>query len=383
MKQMLLAIFTALLFEANAQITVTAATFPSAGDTLEYAVDTDPAASLSAAIATPPGGNQTWNLLDLQADQTSQIIYQPAGAGMNAGNFPGADLVVIGAASETYYDLTSTKFKSLGFAGATQGTFGLQLLAKYSPALTERTSPLNFFDITQQSTNLSLPFAVPPGLLDSFNLPISPDSLRTLIGTQRLDVVDGWGKCQIPGGIYDVLRVKRTEYRTTGLEVKLPFIGWVNISTFLGGGGGGGGLGNFLGTDTTVTYHFLNNLEKADIAVATMNNDLSAVSQVQFKNNAITPTLELDSPGAASIQAYPNPAVEFVRFNCSNLPQGDYTLKIFNIIGKVVWKENYQLTGSKSIRIELDDFKKGTYLYSLSDNKGNIIGTKRLVILKP
>jgi len=382
MKQMLLAIFTALLFEATAQVTVTNATFPSAGDTLEYAVDTDPTA-LTSNIATPPGSNQTWNLQTLQTDQTSQVIYQPASAGLHAMSYPGAELVVIGPNTETYYDLSSTKFSAIGYAGSSAISFGTQVLAKYSPAIVERKSPLNFFDISTQSSNLSLPFAIPEALLDSLNLnlPVSPDSLRARVNTDRVELVDGWGKCQIPGGIYDVLRIKRTEYRTTGLDIHAPFIGWVDIQPFLGSGGGA--LSNFFVTDTLITYRFYNNLEKEDIAVATMSNDLSTATEVQFKRNETTATVDVDSPGAASIQAYPNPAVEYVRFNCANLPQGDYTLKIFNIIGKVVWKETYKLTGSKSIRIELDDFKKGTYLYSLTDGVGNIIGTKRLVILKP
>ena len=379
MKQMLLAIFSALLFEATAQVTITNATFPSAGDTLEYAVDTDPS-GLTSTIATPPGGNQTWNLLDLQANQTSEVIYLPASSGVHAMSYPGADMVIIGPNTETYYDKTPTKFVALGYAGATPTTFGIQALAKYSPGLVERQSPLNFFDINQQAIGLTLPLAVPAALSDTLNLPVNVDSIRIRVNINRLEVTDGWGKCQIPGGIYDVLRVKRTDYRTTALDVKVPFLGWIDVSSL---GIGGGALGNFIGTDTINTFRFYNNVQKEDIAVATMNTNLSEVTKVQFKNNAVTATVDLNSPGAASIQAYPNPAVEWVRFNCANLPQDDYTLKIFNIIGKVVWKENYKLTGSKSIRIELDDFKKGTYLYSLTDSQGNIIGTKRLVILKP
>jgi len=377
MKQMLLAIFSALFFGASAQITVTSATFPNAGDTLHYALDIDPG---GLTIATPPGGNQTWNLLDLQADQTSKVVYAPASAGLYAMNFPGADVVVIGETRETYYDQTNNQFTRVGYAGADANSFGLDVVARFSPALVERKSPLQFFDISVQTTDLSLPFPtdqIPDSLLAG--IVVLPDSVRVRINTNRLDVVDGWGKCQIPGGNYDVLRMKRTEYRTRALDVYL-ILGWVNISGLLGNGSN---LGGFLGTDTTITFRFYSNIEKEDIAVATMSNDLSTVERVQFKDNITTPIIEADSPGAATIQAYPNPAVEFVRFNCANLPAGDYTLKIFNIIGKVVWKENYQLVGSKSIRVELDDFKKGTYLYSLVDSQGNIIGTKRLVILKP
>ncbi len=373
---MLLAIFSALFFGASAQITVTSATFPSAGDTLDYALDSDPSGLI---IATPPGGNQTWDLTGLHADETSQVIYQSASAGLHAMAFPTADLVVIGNNRETYYDKTTAQLARVGYAGADATSFGLEVTARFSPPLVEQQSPLHFFDLLSQTTNLSLPFPtdqIPDSLLAG--IVIFPDSVRVRVKTERVDLVDGWGKCQIPGGTYDVLRVKRTELRTTALDVYL--LGWLDITNLLGGGST---LGGFLGTDTTTTFRFYNNVEKEEIAVATMSNDLTTVEQVRFKNNSVTPTIEANSPGAASIQAYPNPAVEFVRFNCANLPAGDYTLKIFNIIGKVVWKQDYQLAGSKSIRVELDDFKKGTYLYSLSDTQGNIIGTKRLVILKP
>jgi len=115
-----------------------------------------------------------------------------------------------------------------------------------------------------------------------------------------------------------------------------------------------------------------------------MSNDLSSVESMRFKNVAATVGVDpADAPGAAAIRAYPNPATEWVRFECTNLPQEQYTLKIYNIIGKLVWKESYALSGNKSIKLDLDDFKKGTYLYSLVDEKGNVIGTKRLVVVKP
>lgn len=378
---MLLAVFSAFYFGAFAQITITNAVFPAAGDTLQFAIDAQPDGSIN--VATPPGGNQLWDFSSLQLGQTLETIYQPASAGSDVSLFGGADLVVIGQAGETYFNVTNTKFDVLGYSGADPANFGLNVVAKFGPAVTERRAPMNFFDINSQSTDLSLPFStdqLPDSLFSG--LPIQPDSIRVRISTDRLEVVDGWGTCKIPGGQYPVLRQKRSEYTTTGLDVKVPFLGWIDLSTLLGGGGGGG-LGGFLGTDTTITYRFYSGTEKEEIAVATMSNDLSTVESVRYKNNGLVDAVTIDAPGTAAIQAFPNPAVEWVRFDCSNLPAEDYTLKIFNIVGRVVWKENYHLTGNKSIRIELEHFKKGTYLYSLVDSKGYIIGTKRLVVLKP
>ena len=343
-----------------------------------YVIDNDP---FNVNPATLPGGNQLWDFTTLQISQTAETVYRSAGAGMNTNSYPGADLVIIGQTGETYFNVTANKFEALGYSGGDPAGLGLNVLAKFSPVVVERFSPLNFFDINSQMTDLSLPFStdqLPDSLFQG--APFTPDSIRVRLNTSRLEVVDGWGTCQIPGGSYPVLRQKRTEYTTTNLDVYLGgFLGWVDVSQF-----GGGGFSDFLGTDTTITYRFISGTEKEEIAIATMSNDLSTVEAVRYKNNGLSDAAEPgDSPGSANIQAHPNPAVEFVNFNCSNLPRDNYTLKIYNIVGKVVWKANYALNGNKVIYLALDDFKKGAYLYSLSDGRGNIIGTKRLVILKP
>jgi hypothetical protein len=376
MRRMLLALLSALSFGASAQITVTSATFPIAGDTLFYALDFDPA---GINAATPPGGNQLWDFQNLQAEETDEIVYRPASAGMDVGAFPTAELVVIGTDGETYYNVTANKFELLGYTGASDASFGVDIIAKFQPPFAERHAPLAFFDIFQQSTNLTLPFStedLPDSLLQG--APFVPDSVRVRLTSQRLDVVDGWGTVIIPGGQYPSLRLKRTEYRTTAIDVLVPLIGWIDVSQL-----GGGGLGNFVGTDTTVSLRFISGTEKEEIAVATLANDQATVERVRFKNNLTSPVIETSAPGSANVQAFPNPAVEWVRFDCTNLPADEYTLKIFNIIGKEIWKETHKIAGNKSIRIELEDFKKGTYLYSLVDRRGKVIGTKRLVVLKP
>ena len=384
---MLLApVFSALCTLATAQITVTNATFPAAGDSLVYAVDNAP---LGLNPATAPGGNQIWDFSTLQKDDNLSVVYRPASAGSQAANFPGADLAIIGQTGETYFNVTNTKFEALGYAGADPAGFGLNVVTNFTPALYDRYAPMAFFDIKAQQSNISLTFPTDQPPLDSIfgNLPVNIDSMRVRINTNRTDVVDGWGTTTIPGGTYPVLRQKRTDYTTTGIEVYVllfpGFGNWVDLSTLIGGGGGGGGIGDFLGTDTTVTYRFYSDTEKEEIAIATMSNDLSTVESIRFKNITTTPAVEPTPAFAGGIQAFPNPAVEWVRFDCVNLTPGDYTLKIFNIIGKCVWKKNYTLSGTTSFKVELDDFKKGTYIYSLVDKQGNAVGTKRLVVLKP
>lgn len=376
MKQMLLAAFSALCFNLPAQITVTSMTFPAVGDTLRYARTFNPP---NINFLTPPGGNQFWDFSGLNSDETFEVAYSPANEGQSSGSFPGAETAVIGTTGESYYNITPAKFELLGYAGSDPANFGVQVLAKFAPPLIERRSPMNFFDINQQVADLSLPFSIedlPDSLLGNIPGIQFVDSIRVRINYQRLEAVDGWGTLNIPGGQYPVLREKRTEYTTTALDVH-SFLGWIPVP------GGSGGLLDFLGTDTTVVYRFLSNTEKEEIAIVTANSELNGAESVRYKNNGTTPVFHINAPGSASIQAYPNPATEWVRFDCSNLPPDDYTLKIFSIIGKEIWKNNYTMSGNKSIRLDLNDFKKGTYFYSLEDRRGNIIGTKRLVVVKP
>ena len=387
MKQMLLAILTAVCFHASSQPTITNSYFPVSGDTLRSGVITQPDASFNALI-TAPGGPFTWDLSSATYDNLVETVYQSANTGTNVANFPGSDLVVAGAQGETYFNSTTTAFQAMGYAGADPGGFGLEVVAKFNPLVTERKAPLNFFDIVGSTTDLSLPFStdqLPDSLFSG--LPISPDSIRVRVNTDRLDVVNGYGKVLLPGATsYDVLRLKRTEYTTTNLDVHIGFLGWVDVSSFLGGGGGGG-IGNFIGTDTTVTHRFYANDVKEEVAVLTLDNSESEVQTVRFKADqqvsATEPEPDFDAPGSPSVAAFPNPAIEWVRFDYQNLPEDDYRLRIFTLIGNPVWDEQYHLSGSKFIRLDLDKFKKGTYLYSLANKKGDVIGTKRLVILKP
>lgn len=383
---MLLAAFSVLCFGATAQITVTGTTFPTAGDTLHFAIDNNP---VNINPATAPGGNQVWDFTGLQKSEVQNVAYRPASGGANFGDFPGAETVINNGLGDIYYNLTANKMEALGYAGSDPIGFGVNVSAHYQPALIERRAPMNYTDLNQQSAlvQVTLPTNQPP--FDSLfaNLPVNVDSLRVRLTTDRIEAVDGWGSCKIPGGSYGVLRQKRTEYRTPMAEAYVELIPgfhtWVDVGSLLGSGGAGG-LDQFLKKDTIVTYRFYSSTEKEEIAVATMNDNQSDVSEVRFKNNAgITPSHYVSAAGSASISAFPNPAVEWVRFDCVNLPPDEYTLKIFNIIGKVVWKETYQIAGTRSIKLDLDNFKKGTYLYSMTDKAGNIIGTKRLVVLKP
>ncbi|MDX2279920.1 MAG: T9SS type A sorting domain-containing protein [Saprospiraceae bacterium] len=368
------------IFAAQAQIIVTSATFPAAGDTLRYAQALNPNLP---NILTPPGGGQAWDLSSLSASNTSKTVYLPATQGQNVSQYPGADMVVLSTAGEQYYNVTSSKFEWMGYSSNTLFGYNFNVLFKYQPSLIERRALVQFFDISQQTSNLILPIPkadLPPALVSQIPNSQLIDSLRIRTNIQILDVVDGWGTLTIPGppslSQYPVLRDKQTRYTTTALDVH-SFLGWINVPT----SSLGGGLSAYLGTDTTVTYRFLNDVAKEEIAVLTLNNAQNAVQSVLYKNNAMVSSIGgtpvSDEP---TVRACPNPASDRVRFDCANLPAGTYTLRLFDTAGRVVASGIYPLAGNQSIPMELSRFQKGIYSYRLEDENGKVAVVNWLIV---
>ncbi len=279
--------FFVLLFAATrlfAQITVTNATFPVAGDVLNLAIDNSPTGIVPF---TPPGGNQVWDFTSLLVDATQNITYNPASAGSQGANVPGAELfAVLSTGTENYYNVTNTKFELQAYWGILPYDLVTNNLFEYSPTLPERRAPLNFFDINASSSGfleLFLPSAFPPLLMINLaavtnNAQI--DSMRYRVAISGIDVVDGWGTVNIPGGTYDVLREKRTKYTETRIDAKIPPLGWLDITDNCIQAGFNG-----LGVDTMVAFYFHNNVAKEHIAIATLNNQQNAVTKMVFKAN--------------------------------------------------------------------------------------------------
>ncbi|MCC6725931.1 MAG: hypothetical protein IT258_15590 [Saprospiraceae bacterium] len=323
----LYSVFAFLAFAANllAQITVTSATFPAAGDTLKYATDLSP----SGVAITPAGGPATWDFTSLAPNVNSETVFQAANTGTAFGEFPTATLVSIGAGgqSETYYSADATGFYNLGFYGSdpTGGGLPVQTAFHFTPPVPERRSPMNFFDFNQAESSLNIAFSVADlgPLADSLG-PLAglADSIRIRGVATRIDLVDSYGSLSIPGGTYDVLREKRSEYRETRLDIH-TFLGWQDI-TDLVLGGAGGGIAEGLGKDTVVTYVFMSNTEKEVIASVNAGSDGQTPQSVEYKDNGI-PNAVGDVLGAAQqVSVSPNPAADRAVFSLKNLAPDNY-----------------------------------------------------------
>ncbi|HHJ51231.1 MAG TPA: T9SS type A sorting domain-containing protein [Phaeodactylibacter sp.] len=375
MKYFFTLLASALSLSLMAQITLTTENFPQAGDTLFLAVDNAPTVTL-----TGPGGPYEWDFTTLQAPFTTEVVYRPASEGSAYDQLPDADMVVtLPAGGEAYYSVENDELLNIALNGAAPGGLGFDLLMRLDPPLVERKAPVQFgFSLIQESSVSSAVSseALPQEILDQ--LPITPDSLRLRMTDQRTEFADAYGTMDIPGGSFDVLRIKRFEIREFHVDAYLSFTGWTEITDLLGGGSN-------LEPDSTLQYIFLSNEAKEPIAEVTADPVTEEVQSVTFKSIATGPVPTTIVPvGSPLVLAYPNPAIFDVRFEFINLKPGVYHLEIYNLLGVKIRDEEYRIkSGNQVEKMDVSDLRKGTYLYSLRGPDGKAITTKRLIIIRP
>ncbi len=358
---------------AAAQITVTTASFPAAGDTLRIAFDT----TAAGITVSAPGGNQVWDFSGLTPHFVRVLPVKPAAQGQQAAAFPLATLAVpTGLNGENYYRVTSNQYQLIGFAGTDPAGFGINVITPFNPPVVERRAPMNFFDINQANGALLVPFAgsaLPQALLNL--LPIVPDSIRLKVTLSRVDVVDGWGTLTIPGGTYPVLRERRTQYTDTRIEIKVGVFPWTDITSLIQLPGAA------LGRDTSLNYYFFSNTAKEPIAVVEADHITQAVLGAQFKYNGPTSTGS-STEANVLVRVFPNPATEEVRIEWHDLPAGVYEWRMINLTGQVVSRQRLVSAGSEvgGQSLNLRGLAPGMYVYALSDAGGQWVQAGKLLV---
>jgi hypothetical protein len=361
----LLAIITIL----PAQITITNASFPAAGDSLKTATDFNPV----GITVTSPGGPFTWDYSTLNPSNRQVTVFQPAANGSAFATFPTADLVTIDdLGAEAYFDVTTSAFSSLGISGSNGGGLPFATDIIFSPPLPEFHAPLTFPNVFNSATSFGFAIAVseiPGGILDSLGVPSGLfDSIRIKLTITRNDFVDAFGTLAIPGGTYNVLREKRTDYADTRLEIHVPFLGWQDVTDLLPVAG--------FGKDTTITYNYLSNTAKEPIAVATMDTTGLVVQEVEFKDLGVPSAVDPLIASKPEVVVSPNPASDQATFELKNIEPGKHVLQLFDAVGQRILV--IELSSDRQ-SIPLNSFNEGTYVYRLFDGKNKMLTTGKFL----
>lgn len=361
---------------ATAQITIENAVFPVVGDTLHYAFGNQPGAINQ--IFTPPGGGQQWDLSNLQPTQVwDQIIRNPQ-TGSAAASFPAASVLFnpLNSANQVYWQVTGNQVNDLGYYGLDELGLGLNLLFIKSPSLEQSWAPVNFFDIHQSASNVLTAFDAPIAPPVLINLVPTADSFRIRVAYQRIGAIDAYGTLAIPGGTFEVLRKKQTEYKSTAVDVKVAPLGWIDISTI------GGQLILPLGTDTITTFHFLNDVSKEAIAICTLNTAQNAVTNVQYK--VVSPLTGTDHvvPEKEQLSLYPNPARQTVTLQWKLPEAADVRIVVSDVTGRQLYTllDERVSAGPQLTRYSLPQMQSGLYFVQVLTN-GALQHTDKLFIL--
>ncbi len=360
--------------QAYTQTTYTSASLPAIGDTLFTGVDNTP----SDVNIGSPGEDQTWDFSDIDISFVTETVLRDVNDLPDTSRIAGADMYVEQPGDGgIFYQIDGGDIFEIGRTGLDPILGFLPLQIRYEDELTFRKTPLGYGDDYDDEYSFSVTVSgelIPDTLL--VGLPIVPDSIRINVEVENEYEIDAWGTVMMPDGEYDALREQVMTLTNTTIEA-LTFLGWLEIDPELLGA-----LGEFLGEQETVSYRFWADGVKESLAQINVDED-GIVTRAEFRSRDITSNTIVVKADVRDVVLYPNPSFGVAFFNLVNFDAGSYRLIINNILGKTMFEKSYQVGPNSIIEEHLGFLSKGTYIYSILDEKGNKIVTKRIVILNP
>ncbi len=204
-------------------------------------------------------------------------------------------------------------------------------------------------------------------------IPEATKYLRLIIDLQGQIETDASGQIYTPGGFYNVNRQRKLEFRTINYELLNSSGEWEDVTDLV--------EGLFPTTDQLSELHFLSPELRIPVVSVFLENE-QQINTVEF-SSINKPNVYINKDlSKKDIFIYPNPSYGDVRLNILNYPRGKYKIKVFNILGSVIWDKEIDLESAKSFKLDLTHLKKGSYFYSLEDAKGNTLKSKKLVIIR-
>ena len=185
-------------------------------------------------------------------------------------------------------------------------------------------------------------------------------------------MVDGQGSLYLPIEVQQVNRHKVSVKRAIRIETRTGML-WRDITTLVPG----------IRLITTESYIRFVSVTTGLQLVETELDDGDVPLSIEFKTHPMVTRVFTEEPTKADVFAYPNPSYDVVRFKLSDLNQGKYVLKIFNILGVLMKEIDIDVDNRReTIAVDLSELQRGTYLYRLQDKFGRTIRTKRIVLIR-
>ncbi|MEL6668138.1 MAG: hypothetical protein AAFO91_07195 [Bacteroidota bacterium] len=370
---------TALLF---GQITVTTGIIPAVGDTL-YSTG---AVEGQTVDLIGVGGPHVWDFSDLEGGAEQERPVEALDLSTEDSLFAQADVKIsFGENTFNYYRILPNRMDLVGNIGSSAFIPNFEVATPFSPAFVDRRAPLDFLDQFDNEADLLVAVPVedlPQELIDlAGDLIEFVDSVRFRTTIEQDDIIDAFGSLTVDGLTYDVLREKRTEVREAGFDTYNSVFGWQDATAaFLALVNELPGGEDITTSDTIITYNFW--AETGAVPAATViTTTTGEIESINYRTNPDnTSSTEDEALRSATINMFPNPAVQWVTFEAESLPRADYSIHIHNGLGQEMLTERFPRTDRIYYQMDLSFLPKGLYYYSLRNSRGRILTTKRLML---
>jgi len=370
----LLVLFTSLEYsESSGQSVNEPFLLPQPGDTLYLMQDNQP-----RNIRFWPFNSDSakWDLNGVRAPYIKRTILYPASDDPNA--LRGADAFTwTGFQSREYFKVNAQTIESIGITGVDLFGDGHDFTGNYFPPKLVRKSKFQFGPGLKTKYQLIYNCALKdlPTALQS-QLPYIADSVRIITGIETSSNIKDNTFLDLHLHRYTTIREDRLSVHNTRIETRKAKLDWQNVTRFVK-------FPKLFRTDTLKEIIFYAPSSREPIALIRYKNN-QELDHIRYQAPDIFKDLIVIDDYKPNLFFFPNPyTFGTLRIELLINKPGLYTLRIVNLIGKEVWRENYYLESNKTLDYSFAFLNKGTYFLIFQQDLNQVISSKRLLILKP
>ncbi len=320
-----------------------------------------------------PGQNLIWNFTNLSAPFAREEILFPV-ANASAGS---ANCKLEKGPNVEWYELTKGEFLLHSITGPEISALGnVHLNLKLETPIRLIYNNMTFGDRDVQSCIASQ--IIPKDSIDPLLIANDDNNLeeyKLQISYTVTTHVDAWGILLMPMVNYDVLRQHLHIESNSKLFAKRKDSGWIDVTESISQEKFG-----LLQPKEQDIYYFWSKDHSG--FVARIDAEQIEVKKIAYKADSYA-NIKKSNQDLFGVYVYPNPSFGDVRFEFVNLPDRSFKLEVVNVLGKELWSRPIELPKDRVILADLTKLKRGTYFYSLVDETGKRIITRRMIIIKP
>ncbi len=351
MRILILLTFWIFMDSLSAQFTHVLPMKPAVGTTMSYQVDNLPE---RIQLGTP-GDDNIWNFSSLQSAMSYQYVYADGPDGQIVLRDPWQNESIIENGRITGITLRD---KASGY-----------VYKNYTDPVNNIWSGQknhNAKDNARWTTELDKPYLIAKGEKDY-------DKLRIVVSEEVTVDADASGFLYLPRSMHDAERVHVRVLRAIEVEAEQDGA-WVEIPNTIVAE---------IGLDIpTITEYYAFFDPNDELLAQVMLNELGAVGSVIYTADESTSGRIFDTTAEQEFVLYPSTSFGDVRLDFIGFSPGGYTMEVYNILRKKMWSKSYRINGSQTIKEDLSFLPKGTYIYTLYDDRKQRILSRRLAIIK-